>query len=278
MESTVYRAERVWTLDAERPRAEALAVRDGQVLAVGTQAEVLAAAGQGSAGGGPGRGHGGARPHGRARAPARPGPQPGGGAPGGVALGGGGAPALSRAAASSFQGDWLIGKGWDQNDWPEKAFPGPRGAGCAVPTTPVSLTRVDGHALWVNGEALRRARHHAATRQDPGGGRILRAARGEPTGVLVDNAMDLVAAVLPPPTDAQLEAQLSRGAGALRAGGPHGRARRGHGPAHLPLLQRWDAEGTLPLRVYAMADGQGAERETYLETGPSRATLLTCAR
>ena len=77
----------------------------------------------------------------------------------------------------------------------------------AFPDTPVLLTRVDGHAVWANSEALRRAGVSSRTREPPGG-RIVRRKDGEPTGVLVDNAIDLVEAKIPAPTDEQLEHRM----------------------------------------------------------------------
>ncbi|MFL5351118.1 amidohydrolase [Archangium sp.] len=272
--TTVYVARRVRTLDAERPIAEALSVRAGKVLAVGTRAEVLAAAGEGARvvelgevtvvpGLTDAHGHLSGLGHSLA----------------GVRLEGTASrdEVLARVAtapATAWQGDWLIGRGWDQNDWPEKSFPGRAELDAQQPKTPVLLERVDGHALWVNGEALRRAKISKDT-PDPAGGRILRGADGEPTGVLVDNAMDLVLAVVPPATDAQVEAQLSAALARCAEVGLTGVHDAGMDLRTYRLLQRWDNEGRLPLRVYAMADGQGAERETYLREGPYQGRMLT---
>ena len=272
--TTIYVARRVRTLDAARPRGEALAVRAGKVLAVGTRLEVLAAAGEGArvvelgdatvvpgltdAHGhlaGLGRGLAGARLEGTASRDevlAR----------------------VASAPASAWQGDWLLGRGWDQNDWPEKAFPGRSELDAARPTTPVALERIDGHALWVNAEALRRAGIVRGT-PDPAGGRILRGPDGEPTGILVDNAMDLVFAVLPPATDAQLEAQLAAALARCAEVGLTGVHDAGMDLRTFRLMRRWDEEGRLPLRLYVMADGQGADRETYLREGPFQGRLLT---
>ena len=183
---------------------------------------------------------------------------------------------LQAAPRSAFQGDWLIGQGWDQNDWPEKALPHPRGAGCALAH----------HARWPCrawtatrcGSTARRcaARASPVTRRTRQGGRILRGADGEPTGVLVDNAMDLVYAVMPPPTDEQFEAQLAAALRPLRAGGHDGRARRGHGPAHLRLLQALGRRG--PAAAARLRDGGRHGRRTgrsTCEQGPFQGKKLT---
>ncbi len=96
------------------------------------------------------------------------------------------------------RGDWLLGFGWDQNSWPEKIFPDRHildqalGAGRAV-----AFTRADGHALWVNTEALRRAGLLNYKGEDPQGGRILRDSEGQPTGIFIDTAMKLIEKLIP---------------------------------------------------------------------------------
>ncbi|MBU8899377.1 amidohydrolase [Corallococcus sp. M34] len=272
--TTVYVARQVRTLDPEKPRAQALAVRDGKVLAVGSREEVLAAAGPdarvtdlGDATVVPGLtdSHGHLEGLGRYLA--------------GVQLVGAASRAealqrVSRAPATARQGDWLMGQGWDQNDWPDKVFPTRAELDAAYPTTPVVLSRIDGHALWVNGEALRRA-HIDKNTVDPSGGRILRGPDGEPTGILVDNAMNLVEAVMPPGTPAQYATWLTAAFEYCARVGLTGVHDAGMSLRTFRLLQQWDQEGRLPLRVYAMADGQGADRETYLREGPYQGTLLT---
>ncbi|EPX58474.1 hypothetical protein D187_003946 [Cystobacter fuscus DSM 2262] len=271
---TVYVARRVRTLDAARPLAEALSVRAGKVLAVGTRDEVLAAAGAG------------ARVVDLGDVTVVPGLTDAHGHLSGLgaslaAVGLEGTASreevlarVTAAPSSAWQGDWLMGRGWDQNDWPEKSFPGRAELDAKLPRTPVVLERVDGHALWVNGEALRRARIGKDT-PDPAGGRILRGPDGEPTGVLVDNAMNLVLAVLPPPTDAQWEARLAAALARCAEVGLTGVHDAGMDLRTYRLLRRWDEEGRLPLRVYAMAEGQGADRETYLREGPFQGRMLT---
>ncbi len=273
VETTVYVARRIRTLDAERPEAEALAVRRGRLVAVGTKQEVLKEAGEG------------ARVVDLGKAVVVPGLVDAHAHLAGLGLSltvarlegtrsvDEAVQRLAQAPATSFQGDWLIGKGWDQNGWPGGGFPGRAELDARFPTTPVYLTRVDHHAAWVNGEALRRA---GITRDtpDPAGGRILRDAAGEPTGVLVDNAMELVVPRVPPPTDEQLEARLSAALERCAQVGLTGVHDAGMDLRTFRLLQRWDMMGRLPVRVYAMADGQGDARRTYLELGTFGGRLL----
>ncbi|MFY0563684.1 amidohydrolase [Archangium lansingense] len=273
VETTVYVARRIRTLDERKPEAEALAVRRGRLVAVGTKAEVLKAAGEGArvvdygdAVVVPGLvdAHAHIAGLGRSLTVAR---LEGASSVDEVVR------RLAEAPSTSFQGDWLIGKGWDQNGWPGKEFPGRGELDARFPRTPVYLTRVDHHAAWVNGEALKRAGISRET-PDPAGGRILRDAKGEPTGVLVDNAMDLVAQVVPPPTDEQLEARLSAALERCAQVGLTGVHDAGMDLRTFRKLQAWDMAGRLPVRVYAMADGQGEDRHTYLELGTYGGRML----
>jgi predicted amidohydrolase YtcJ len=106
---------------------------------------------------------------------------------------------VRRRAGELPAGSWVWGRGWDQNDWSDKAFPAQGALSAAVPDHPVWLTRVDGHAALLNARAMA-ALGIDDKAVDPPGGRFLRDAQGRPTGVLVDNAMDVVAGRLPAPT------------------------------------------------------------------------------
>ncbi|MEQ1631114.1 MAG: amidohydrolase [Planctomycetota bacterium] len=104
---------------------------------------------------------------------------------------------VRAAAVRTAKGEWVIGRGWDQNDWPDSAMPHHRDLSAATPDNPVWLVRVDGHAALANARAL-----HGANVQKgavaPSGGEILVDEDGEPSGVLVDRAMAMVH--LPTPT------------------------------------------------------------------------------
>lgn len=92
----------------------------------------------------------------------------------------------------------MLGRGWDQNDWKEKDFPTKEKLDELFPNIPVLLTRVDGHAVLVNSEALKRAKITADTKIE--GGDIL-LLEGEPTGILLENAADKLKAMIPEPND-----------------------------------------------------------------------------
>ncbi|HVT05373.1 MAG TPA: amidohydrolase [Thermoanaerobaculia bacterium] len=103
---------------------------------------------------------------------------------------------IAKGAESLPSGAWVIARGWDQNKWPQQEFPNKAALDARVPDHPVAATRIDGHALYVNSIALRAAGIDRNT-PDPPGGRIIRDAHGEPTGVLVDDAVEMVTSTIP---------------------------------------------------------------------------------
>ena len=155
-----------------------------------------------------------------------------------------------REWTSAHPDGWLVGRGWDQNRWPAKAFPRALDLDALTGSRPAMLERVDGHAAWVNTAALAIAGIGPDT-PDPEGGRILKDAYGRPNGILLDGAVELVAKHLPQPTEAQLESQLRAGLLSLRADGFTAVADMGIGPRELAAYRRLAETGTLPIRVFA---------------------------
>ena len=161
----------------------------------------------------------------------------------------------ARAAAVVPAGSWIRGVGWKQDEWREQRLPTAASLSAAVPEHPVALARADSHALWVNSLALRRAGIARGT-QDPEGGLIVRDLAGNPTGVLVDNAMQRVFQAMPRPTPADVETQLLRGLKALTAVGLTAVHDAGVDADTLEVYRKLAEERRLPVRVYAMLDGQ----------------------
>ena len=155
-----------------------------------------------------------------------------------------------RAWSTAHPKGWLLGRGWDQNRWPAKDFPGAADLDALTGPWPALLERVDGHAAWVNSAALALAGIGPQT-PDPEGGRILKDTSGRPNGILLDAAMDLVTKHLPLPTDSEVEAQLKAGLLSLRADGFTAVADMGVDRRGLAAYRRLAEAGTLPIRVFA---------------------------
>ncbi len=114
---------------------------------------------------------------------------------------------VATRAAAAPAGQWITGHGWFQDVWPDKAFPSAADLDAAAPHHPVYLRAKSGHAGWVNSAALRLAGITADT-PDPDGGEIVRDANGQPTGILLEHAMNLVARLIPEPTVEQLADEM----------------------------------------------------------------------
>lgn len=158
---------------------------------------------------------------------------------------------VEAAAAARPPGTWILGRGWDQNDWPDTRFPNHGALSLATPEHPVVLTRIDGHALLANAEALRRAGLGADT-ADPEGGRLLRDAEGQLSGVLVDTAMAPLRAVIPDTSEAETRRRLAAAIPVLHAYGITSVHDAGVDRDTAELLAALDREDALPLRVHIM--------------------------
>lgn len=151
---------------------------------------------------------------------------------------------------------WLLGFGWNQVLWEKPEFPNSADLDRIVAERPVWLERVDGHAGWANTAALAAAGITAAT-TDPAGGRILRDDNGQPTGVLVDAAMDIVEAVIPPESEAGLRRVIPAALERLAALGVTGVHDAGVSTLETKVYRALADRNKLPIRVYAMLDEAG---------------------
>jgi predicted amidohydrolase YtcJ len=175
---------------------------------------------------------------------------------------------VRRAAAALPPGAWVLGYGWDQNLWPDKRFPTNRTLSAAVADHPVLLRRVDGHAALANARALAAAGITAAT-PDPPGGRIVREASEQPTGVLLDTAEALLDRAVPAPSAADIERRVLLAGRHLAAFGLTEIHDAGTTAPELAVLRALHAAGRLPLRVYVMlATNDGDWLDGELAVGP----------
>lgn len=173
-----------------------------------------------------------------------------------------------REAASQLPaGSWVRGRGWDQNLWPEKQFPFHAELSRAVPEHPVWLTRVDGHAAFLNAKAMVLLGLDRSVK-DPDGGRFLRDAQGELSGVLVDNAMDAAGSRLPAPSQADLERQLGKAARHCLALGLTTVTDMGVGAPEIAAYQALHARGELPLRAAVFLTDQEGLLASWFARGP----------
>ena len=173
-------------------------------------------------------------------------------------------------ARNAPKGSWIQGRGWDQNSWGDTRFPTHEKLSAAVPDHPVVLTRVDGHASLVNSAAMRIA-SLTATTKDPTGGKILRDSQGAPTGVLIDNAKDIVDNKVPGATTAETRAALKDAIGVMHQFGLTGMHDAGASRGMIDLYEQMAQAKELDLRLYVMIGNDSAALVHYLAVGPRSA-------
>ena len=167
------------------------------------------------------------------------------------------AEALAKVAAyakANPDRPWLLGRGWNQELWPEKRFPTAAELDAVVGDRPVWLERVDGHAGWANSKALAAAGVTALTKA-PAGGSIERLAGGKPAGVLVDNATELVGKAVPAPRPEDRDVAFAKAQEILLARGVTAIADMGTTIEDWQAFRRAGDNGSLRVRIMSYASG-----------------------
>ena len=177
---------------------------------------------------------------------------------------------VAERAKTARPGEWIRGRGWDQNDWADTRFPTHGALSRAVPNNPVYLTRVDGHAALVNAKALELAQVTAAT-LDPSGGRFIRDSAGNPTGVLVDNAQGIVGRVIPAASRTELREQTLAAIAEANRWGLTGIHDAGVGPEGIAVYEELAKEGRYNLRNYVMIRASDSVLDAFMRRGPQKA-------
>ena len=171
---------------------------------------------------------------------------------------------VRQRAAETEPGKWLIGRGWIETFWKPPQFPSRQDLDKIAPTQLVYLTRADGHASVANSAALKAAGIDRNT-PDPFGGRILKDPQGEPTGMLLDNAQDLVKKNIPKPTQAEREQALLLGVEREVKLGWCEIQNAGSHIEDIELIRNAYAENKIKIRLYNAVYGPGAEAAKLLE-------------
>ena len=161
---------------------------------------------------------------------------------------------------------WVTGRGWNQVLWPGKAYPTASLLDEYVNNKPVMLSRVDGHASWVNTKALEIAGITKDT-LDPPGGKIVRDKQGNPTGVLIDNAESLMLKHLPKTSETTLTVQLNAAGEHLLSKGITSVHDAGIDKVVYNYYKKRVAEHSLPVRIYPMIAATSANLLQLLEEG-----------
>ena len=161
-------------------------------------------------------------------------------------------------ADANPQADWILGRGWNQVLWAENQFPTASELDSISDGRPIYMTRVDGHAAWVNTVAMSKAGISRET-PDPSGGLIIKDRRGNPSGVLIDGAMDLVDAIIPEADDALRQMALEKALAELRSLGITSTHDAGVSHVAYQLYKSFADQNLLTTRIYGMISGVGTD-------------------
>ena len=175
---------------------------------------------------------------------------------------------VRSAVSRTPPGEWIEGRGWDQNDWQVKKFPTSELLDKVVPDNPVVFNRVDGHAYWVNQKVLDLAGITSAT-PDPDGGRIVRlTGTNKPSGILIDNAMSLINDIKPEPTYELKKRRIVQSLSYSLKLGLTTIHDAGSDSDEVKIYKELALEGKLNPRVYVMLDDDKELKEKYFKVGP----------
>lgn len=175
--------------------------------------------------------------------------------------------AVGEIARATPAGDWIVGRGWDEGFFDVPQYPEAADLDSASPDNPVILSRIGGHSAWVNSAALTAARIDQET-QDPPGGHVVRDSNGDATGMMLEQATDLITAAMPDMDTAEYAERYIRAAlDQYRKWGLTGVHDAGSSLQEINIFKKLLNAGELPLRIYAMAKGDEAVN-FYLANGP----------
>lgn len=167
--------------------------------------------------------------------------------------------------------NFILGRGWDQNDWNNKTFPTNTQLNEMFPDKPVVLRRIDGHAYLVNDSALKLAGINNLTKVE--GGEIVKIGN-KLTGVLIDNSMRLVDNIIPEPTkEESIQALLSAQDLAFKYGLTT-ISDAGLTKEQIYLIDELQKDGALKIKIYAMIENDPSSLEHFLELGPYKTDRL----
>jgi predicted amidohydrolase YtcJ len=167
--------------------------------------------------------------------------------------------------------DFIIGRGWDQNDWVNKSFPTNKLLNEEFPDKAIVLRRIDGHAYLVNDFALNLAGIDNSSNIE--GGEFVKS-NGKLTGVLIDNAMRLIDDIIPNPTKEESVKALISAQEIAFENGLTTIAEAGISREQIELIDSLQKEGVLKIKIYAMIENNPEDVNYYLEQGPYKTDKL----
>ena len=178
---------------------------------------------------------------------------------------------IKNIVSSSYDksNKWIEGRGWDQNDWENIDYPTKEDLDLVAKDQPVYLRRIDGHAAWVNSKVLSICEINDKTK-DPEGGKIIRDKNGFPTGIFIDNAIDLIEKFLPVDSSIDKKRYIERAVKSLNKFGLTSIHDAGTDVETIKILKKLIQQNKLSIRVNAMLNNNINDYNFYINNGPER--------
>lgn len=178
---------------------------------------------------------------------------------------------LKDFAKKNPNNQWIIGRGWDQNDWKNKDFPDKSLLDKAFPNKPVLLTRIDGHAVLINSKAIQLAKISINSKVDGG---LVEVKNNQLTGILIDNAMGLARRVMPLPTIQEKRKMLLDAQRECFKVGLTTVSDAGLNQDDIDLIDKMNKEGVLKIRNYVMVSLGIRNLDYYIKKGIYKTDFL----
>ena len=178
---------------------------------------------------------------------------------------------IKNLVSSSYDksNKWIEGRGWDQNDWKNINYPTKEDLDLVAKDQPVYLRRIDGHAAWVNSKVLSICGINDKTK-DPEGGKIIRDKNGSPTGVFIDNAINLIEKFFPVDSSIDKKRYIERAVKSLNKFGLTSIHDAGTDIETIKILKELIQQNKLSIRVNAMLNNNVNDYNFYINNGPER--------
>ena len=167
------------------------------------------------------------------------------------------------------RGTWIIGRGWDQNDWKGKSYPTAKDLDLISNEHPMVFRRIDGHAIWTNTLAMKIAKVDMNT-AEVSGGIILRDSFNAPSGIFIDNALDLIENHIPKKSKSDVHRQILQAQKLLNKFGITSVHDAGTSKQEIEVLKKMFENDELSIRVFTMINNDPKEYEGFLKAGPEK--------
>ena len=165
------------------------------------------------------------------------------------------------------KGSWIIGRGWDQNDWEDLSYPTAGDLDQISKEHPMVFRRIDGHAIWTNTLAMEISNITSKTK-DIEGGIIIKNDKNVPTGIFIDNAIDLIENNMPEKSDADIRRQVLKAQKLLNRYGITSIHDAGTSKNEIDVIKNMIEDQELTIRIFSMINNDPKDYDFFLKNGP----------